>query len=328
MSTNEWKKALKESFYSPLELLNFLEINNDIAKVSFKSVNHFKMIVSKSFANRMEKGNINDPLLKQVLPTVDEEVIDRNYSSDPLDEKKYNKIPGLLHKYYGRVLLIAHTSCAIHCRYCFRKEFDYEDNIPGRKDWLKVLNYIRSDKSIEEVILSGGDPLLNNDDVLEFFLNEIKGISHIKRVRIHSRIPIVLPERITETLLDIFSRYELDIVLVVHANHPNEINGDITNVLKDINKTGVVVLNQSTMLKGVNDDPNILYALSTKLISARVIPYYIHLLDPVSGTKHFDIDNAKDIMKKLSEISSGYMVPILTKENPGYPSKKWISFHS
>ncbi|QIW10736.1 EF-P beta-lysylation protein EpmB [Francisella sp. LA112445] len=327
MSTNSWKKALKESFYSPLELLNFLEINNDIAKVSFKAVNHFKMIVPKSFANRMEKGNINDPLLKQVLPTVDEEVIDSNYSSDPLDEKKYNKIPGLLHKYHGRVLLIAHTSCAVHCRYCFRKEFDYKDNIPGRKDWLKTFDYIRNDPSIEEVILSGGDPLLNNDDVLEFFLNEIRGISHIKRIRIHSRIPIVLPERITETLLDIFSRCELDIVLVAHANHPNEIDTNISKVLRKIHKSGVIVLNQSTMLRGVNDDPDVLYALSTKLIRARVIPYYIHLLDPVSGTKHFNIDNAKDIMKKLSEISSGYMVPILTKEDPGYPSKKWISFH-
>ncbi|MED7820119.1 MULTISPECIES: EF-P beta-lysylation protein EpmB [unclassified Francisella] len=327
MSTNSWKKALKESFYSPLELLDFLEINDDISKVSFKAMNHFKMIVPKSFANRMEKGNINDPLLKQILPAADEEVVDSDYCSDPLEEKKYNKIPGLLHKYHGRVLLIAHSSCAVHCRYCFRKEFDYNDNVPGRKDWFKAFNYIRNDSSIEEVILSGGDPLLNNDDILEFFLKEISQISHVNRVRIHSRIPIVLPERITKTLLDIFSRYLLDIILVVHANHPNEIDDNITKVLREIHKSGIVILNQSTMLKGVNDDPNILYALNTKLIRARTIPYYIHLLDPVSGTKHFNIDNAKDIMKKLSEISSGYMVPILTREDPGYPSKKWISFH-
>lgn len=136
-----------------------------------------------------------------------------------------------------------------------------------------------------------------------------------------------MPERITKTLLDIFSKFELNIVLVVHANHPNEINDNITEVLRKIHKSGVIILNQSTMLKGVNDDPNILYTLSTKLIRAKTIPYYIHLLDPVSGTKHFNIDNAKDIMKKLSEISSGYMVPILTREESGYPSKKWLSFH-
>ncbi|APC91729.1 Lysyl-lysine 2,3-aminomutase [Francisella sp. MA067296] len=285
------------------------------------------MIVPRSFANRMQKGNINDPLLKQVLPTVDEEVIDQSYTCDPLEEKNYNKVPGLLHKYHGRVLLIAQTSCAVHCRYCFRKEFDYKDNIPGRKDWLKAFDYITNDKSIEEVILSGGDPLLNNDEILEFFLENIQQIPHIKRLRIHSRIPVVLPVRITTKLLKILSEHRLDTILVIHVNHPNEIDDNVINVLKEIHKFGIIILNQSTLLKDINDDADVLYALSTKLIKAKVIPYYIHLLDTVSGTKHYNVDNARDIMKKLSEISSGFMVPVLTKEIPGYPSKKWLSFH-
>ncbi|KFJ43895.1 EF-P beta-lysylation protein EpmB [Francisella philomiragia] len=328
MSTNDWKKALKESFYSPLELLEFLEIDSEEAKVSLNITKKFKMIVPRSFANRMQKGNINDPLLKQVLPTIDEEVIDQAYSSDPLDEKNYNKVPGLLHKYHGRVLLISQTSCAIHCRYCFRKEFDYKENVPGRKDWLKAFEYIANDQTIEEVILSGGDPLLNNDEVLEFFIENIQQISHIKRLRIHSRIPVVLPERMTNKLLKILSEHRLDTVLVIHVNHPNELDDNIREVLKEIHNHGIIILNQSTLLKDINDDANVLYALSTKLINAKVIPYYIHSLDTVSGTKHYNVDCAKDIMKKLSEISSGFMVPILTKEIPGYPSKKWLSFHS
>ncbi|ASG67494.1 EF-P beta-lysylation protein EpmB [Francisella halioticida] len=327
MSTSSWKKALKESFYSPLELLEFLQINNNKFRVSLKATSKFKMVVTRSFVNRMEKRNINDPLLKQVLPIIDEEVIDSNYCSDPLQERKYNKIPGLLHKYHGRALLIAQTSCAIHCRYCFRKEFDYKDNIPGKKDWFRAFDYIKNDTSIEEIILSGGDPLLNNDKVLDFFLKNLKDISHIKRVRIHSRIPIVLPERITIDLLNVFSKYKFNVILVIHANHPNEIDNNIIEVLRKIHKSGIVILNQSTMLKNINDDANTLYVLSTKLVEARVIPYYIHLLDPVSGTRHYSVNNARSIMKKLSEISSGYMVPMLTKEIPGYPSKKWISFH-
>lgn len=327
MSTHDWKKALKESFYSPLELLEFLQLDSDQAKVSLNIARKFKMIVPRSFADRMQKGNINDPLLKQVLPTVDEEVIDQAYISDPLEEKNYNKVPGLLHKYHGRVLLIGQTSCAVHCRYCFRKEFNYKDNIPGRKDWLKTFEYIANDKSIEEVILSGGDPLLNNDEVLEFFIENIQQIPHIKRLRIHSRIPVVLPERITTKLLKSLSEHRLDTILVIHVNHPNELDDNVSEVLKEIHKSGIIILNQSTLLKDINDDANVLYTLSTKLIKARVIPYYIHSLDTVSGTKHYNVDNAKDIMKNLSEISSGFMVPVLTKEISGYPSKKWVSFY-
>ncbi|ALB01750.1 hypothetical protein ACH24_03415 [Francisella persica ATCC VR-331] len=327
MSTNDWKKALKESFYSPIELLEFLQLDSDQAKVSLNITRKFKMIVPRSFADRMQKGNINDPLLKQVLPTVDEEVIDQAYSSDPLEEKNYNKVPGLLYKYQGRVLLIGQTSCAVHCRYCFRKEFDYKGNIPGRKDWLKAFEYIANDKSIEEVILSGGDPLLNNDEVLEFFIENIQQINHIKRLRIHSRIPVVLPERVTTKLLKALSEHRLDTILVIHVNHPNELDDNVSEVLKKIHKSGIIILNQSTLLKDINDDANVLYTLSTKLIKAKVIPYYIHSLDTVSGTRHYSVDNAKDIMKKLSEICSGFMVPVLTKEIPGYPSKKWLSFH-
>ncbi|API86656.1 EF-P beta-lysylation protein EpmB [Francisella uliginis] len=327
MLTNDWKKAIKESFYSPLELLKFLQIDVSEANISLREAKKFKMIVPRSFASRMKKGDINDPLLKQVLPTLDEEAIDQSYTSDPLEEKNYNKVPGLLHKYHGRVLLIAQTSCAVHCRYCFRKEFNYKDNIPGRKDWLEAFEYIENDKSIEEVILSGGDPLLNNDEIIEFFLENIQKIPHIKRLRIHSRIPVVLPERISDNLLKILSQHRLDTILVIHVNHPNEIDSNVTNILRQIHKSGIIILNQSTLLKGINDDPNVLHPLSTKLIESKVIPYYIHTLDTVSGTKHYNVDNAKDIMKKLSEISSGFMVPVLTKEIPGYPSKKWLSFH-
>ena len=323
-----WKKSLKDAFYKPEDLLRFLEININQVQISQIAQKQFKMIVPKSFANRIEKGNLNDPLLKQVLPILDEEIIDKNYINDPLDEQTYNKIPGLLHKYHSRVLLIAHSACAIHCRYCFRRVFNYKDNIPGKENWLKAFDYIKNDSSIEEVILSGGDPLLHDDKNLQFFIDHIKNIPHIKRLRIHSRIPVTPPERITPELIKLLTNHHLDTILVIHANHPNEINDEIIQILKEVQKNNILILNQSTLLKGINDNTKILHQLSTKLIQASVLPYYIHLLDKVSGSCHFnvEIDQAKKILKELSEISSGFMVPKLAQEMPGFPSKTWLGF--
>ncbi|TNF69252.1 MAG: EF-P beta-lysylation protein EpmB [Gammaproteobacteria bacterium] len=322
-----WKKSLLSGFSDAYSLLEFLNIDPNIANISTKAQQQFKTVVPYAFANRIEKNNLNDPLLKQVLAIKDEEIIDHNYTHDPLDEKNYNPVAGLLHKYHSRVLLIAHSTCAVHCRYCFRRNFNYQNNIPGKDHWLNVFDYINQDSSIEEVILSGGDPLLNTDQRLAFFIEHIQAIKHVKRLRIHSRIPIVLPERITPELLSLLTSTRLKVILVIHSNHPNELDDEVKMVLKATHRHGILNLNQSTLLKGINDNAEILHQLSSRLIDCQTIPYYIHLLDKVAGASHFDIpvEKAQRIIKKLSEISSGFMVPKLAQEVPGYPSKKCLA---
>ncbi|MCF6764892.1 EF-P beta-lysylation protein EpmB [Thiotrichales bacterium 19S3-7] len=321
-----WKKSLIDGFKDAHSLLEYLNIDPKLANLSTKAQQQFKTVIPHAFANRIEKENLNDPLLKQVLATKNEELTDQRYTSDPLSEKNYNPLAGLLHKYHSRVLLIAHTACAIHCRYCFRRNFNYQTNIPGTNNWLKVFDYINQDSSIEEVILSGGDPLLNSNQRLAFFIEHIQAIKHVKRLRIHSRIPIVLPERITPELLTLLTSTTLKVILVIHSNHPNELDHEVETVLKASHQYGILNLNQSTLLKGINDNAKILHQLSSRLIECQSMPYYIHLLDKVSGTTHFDLSIAKaqSIIKELSEISSGFMVPKLTQEVPGYPSKKCL----
>lgn len=323
----DWKKSLNSRFCDIQSLLNYLELDPKISHVSYHAETQFKTLIPEAFAKRMEKRNINDPLLRQVLASIDEDKIAPNYSKDPLNEINYNPIPGLLHKYQGRVLLIAHSACAIHCRYCFRRNFNYQDNLLGKNHWLNVFEYIKNDPSIEEVILSGGDPLMHNDSTLAFFIEHIQNIKQVKRLRIHSRIPIVLPERMTLKLLETLTSSHLNIILVVHANHPNEIDQEVQTVLKASAAFGILNLNQSTLLKGINNDAKILNQLSNRLIECQTLPYYIHLLDKVAGASHFDISakEAITLIKELSEISSGFMVPKLAQEVPGYPSKKWLA---
>ncbi|MCF6808452.1 EF-P beta-lysylation protein EpmB [Thiotrichales bacterium 19S9-12] len=324
----DWKKSLINSFSDVNTLIEYLKLDKNTLNLSQAIQNQFKTIVPLAFAGRIEKNNPNDPLLKQVLTSSDEEISHKDYIHDPLAEKKFNPIPGLLHKYQSRVLLIAHSACAIHCRYCFRRHFSYQDNIPGKSHWLKAFNYIKNDQGIEEVILSGGDPLMHNDSMIQFFIKHIADIPHIKRLRIHSRIPVILPERITPNLLSILTNSRLKVILVIHANHANELDDEVETVLKAVHASGVLLLNQSTLLKDINDNPQVLHQLSTRLIECQVLPYYIHLLDKVSGAAHFDISlsQAKAIMKELSEMTSGFMVPKLAKEVPDLPSKHWVGF--
>lgn len=327
ISKTRWQKALAELITDPKELLTLLNLDLSLLPAATLAAKYFPLKVTQSFIARIEKGNVNDPLLKQILPLDLELNSVEGYTSDPLQEKNTNPVPGLLHKYHGRVLLTLTGACAIHCRYCFRRNFPYNENNPGRQGWDAIFKYIDHDKNISEVILSGGDPLVMNDKLLTSFTEELSKIPHVKRLRIHTRIPIVLPERITDDLLTWLTNMRLDVCLVVHANHPQEINHEVKTALLKLKHAGISVFNQSVLLRGINDDPKTLITLSQTLFTAGVIPYYLHVLDKVQGTKHFDLPRkrALDLHQALIQQLPGYLVPRLVCEEPGMTAKTWLS---
>ncbi|MBA2711628.1 MAG: EF-P beta-lysylation protein EpmB [Tatlockia sp.] len=316
-----WQKILAQGFKSVGELLDFLLLPSELGNLDAEK--QFKTRVPRGFAERMEKKNPRDPLLLQVLAVNDELVVSDNYEVDPLVEVTANPLQGLLHKYQGRVLLTLTGSCAVHCRYCFRRHFPYQDNNPGRNGWQAVLDYIRNDQSIVEVILSGGDPLLATDAVLSEFINQLETISHLKTLRFHTRIPVVLPERVNETFLSIMTGVKLRKVMVLHCNHAQELDAQVKMGCRNLAKAGFHLLNQTVLLKGINDKAEVLADLSESLFDCGVLPYYLHVLDKVSGAAHFDLDeeSALAIHQRLQSILPGYLVPRLAREVPGKANK-------
>lgn len=283
--------------------------------------------MTHSYLRRIQPGNLHDPLLRQALP-LDEELQDREgFSADPLQEESSNPVPGLLHKYHGRVLLTVTGSCAIHCRYCFRRHFPYEDNNAGRPGWPKIIEYINADPSIAEVILSGGDPLNLNDRTLASLVHELANIPHVQRLRLHTRLPIVLPERVTNDMIAWLMETRLQPVIVVHCNHPNEIDVEVTTAIQKLREEGICLLNQAVLLRGVNDDVDTLTMLSTRLFELGVLPYYLHMLDKVKGAWHFAIpdETAKALHRDLSAKLPGYLVPRLVQEVPFAAAKIGMS---
>lgn len=288
--------------------------------------NQFASRIPIGFANRMQKGNLQDPLLKQVLATNNELAIREDYQPDPLGERLVNPIKGLIHKYHGRVLLTLTGVCAVNCRYCFRRHFPYQDNNPGREGWHEVCQYIAQDKTITEVILSGGDPLLASNIVIGNLLKQLESIPHVHTVRFHTRVPVVLPERIDDDFLNILANTRLNKVVVLHANHAQELDGTVTQACKQLKQINCHLLNQSVLLAGVNDNALTLAALSQTLFALGVMPYYLHTLDKVQGAAHFDlpITTVKNIYRELQQLLPGYLLPKLVKEESGQLSKSLI----
>jgi EF-P beta-lysylation protein EpmB len=322
-----WQNELINSVTSPELLLDLLELDKQKYLIpAQKACKHFGLRVTHSFVSRMEKKNPFDPLLLQVLPLEEELKKTKGYTADPLKEKTFNPLAGLLHKYESRVLINLISQCAINCRYCFRREFPYHENNPGKKGWNKIFDYIVQHPKINEVILSGADPLTAPDSHLEEFGKTLLEIKQIKTLRIHTRLPIVLPNRITDSLLKWLLRYPLKKVMVIHSNHQNEINDDVKQKLKLLKKADVLLLNHSVLLKNINDNSEVLMNLSRKLFSCGVLPYYLHLLDRVQGVSHFDVSikTAKQIHKTLQEKLPGYLVPKLVREIAGEKHKTMI----
>lgn len=322
-----WQEALSDLITDPKEFFDLLKLDPALLEEAFAAAHLFALKVPRSFVARIEKGNPNDPLLRQILPVGDELKIIDGYKKDPLQELNVNPVPGLLHKYEGRVLVTLTSACAVHCRYCFRRHFPYAENISGKQNWDKIFTYIKQDKSICEVILSGGDPLAVSDRLLQQFAEQLTLIPHVRRLRIHTRMPIVLPERLTSEWINWCMQLPFDVVIVIHANHPNEINAEVREALLRLRKAGLLLLNQSVLLKGVNDNVETLVALSETLFKAGVLPYYLHVLDKVEGTAHFDLtlSTAQNLHAKLNHKLPGYLVPKLVCEEPGAFSKSLLS---
>jgi EF-P beta-lysylation protein EpmB len=322
-----WQEELKELIQSPQTLIDRLQLGQEWLEPAEKAARHFPLRVTESYLSRIRQGDPYDPLLLQVLPLAEELDTRTGYDKDPLDESRFNPVPGLVHKYRSRVLLIAATQCAINCRYCFRRHFPYEDNQLGRPEWHQALGYIRQAPEINEVILSGGDPLSLSDKQLAWLVHQIADIGHIKRLRIHSRYPIILPSRITSGLIEAVKHPRLRTLMVMHCNHPQEIDDHVRRGVNTLTESGFQVLNQSVLLKKINDNSRILATLSESLFDIGVLPYYLHLLDKVEGAAHFTVsdEDAKALYGELLTLLPGYLVPKLVRETPHEGSKTPVS---
>jgi EF-P beta-lysylation protein EpmB len=271
----------------------------------------------------MQLGDPRDPLLLQVLPQAEEVGVHEGYSTDPLDESRYLAAPGLVQKYAGRALLLVTGGCAVNCRYCFRRAFPYAESGATRRGVEAALDAIVEDPSLTEVILSGGDPLLADDDTLAGIIGRLERIPHVARLRIHTRLPVVLPSRVDSGLLGVLAATRLSRVVVIHANHPAELDTAVADAVGRLARLPAIVLNQSVLLAGVNDSVAVLRGLSERLVTIGVVPYYLHVLDRVQGAAHFDVPEsvALDLHRELTAILPGYAVPKLVREIPGEPAK-------
>ncbi|MGD2117628.1 MAG: EF-P beta-lysylation protein EpmB [Chromatiales bacterium] len=319
-----WKQQYAECITEPAELLDMLQLPKSLLPAVQLASRLFPLRVTHDYLDCIEPGNPDDPLLHQILPVADETRVTEGYSSDPVGDAAATVSPGLIHKYRGRVLLITTPACAIHCRYCFRREFPYQASSAHTRHLPQALDYIRRHKDIHEVILSGGDPLSLANDQLQQLLIDIQAIAHVKTIRLHSRLPIVLPDRIDAGLLSLLGQLHKNVVLVVHCNHAREISDKVASALGRLKQAGITLLNQSVLLRQVNDDVATLQTLSHKLFAAGVLPYYLHQLDRVSGAQHFAVSDpeALALHQNLQQQVPGYLLPRLVREIAGTASKQ------
>lgn len=319
----DWQTELARAIRDPVELAGLLDLDPAALGMAAAAADQFPVRVPHPYLARMERGNPDDPLLLQVLPAARELAAVPGYGPDPLRESEANPAPGLIHKYLGRVLLLVSPACAIHCRYCFRRHFDYAANTPGRGRWQQALDYIRGDDTISEVIYSGGDPLAASDALLAWLTDQLAAIPHVRRLRVHTRLPVVIPARIDGALLGWLGATRLRPSLVLHINHANEIDGELAAAVARLRGAGVTVLNQSVLLAGINDGADRLAALNEGLFSAGILPYYLHLLDRVQGAAHFAVARSRAVAlhRELLARLPGYLVPRLVEEIPALPHK-------
>ncbi len=318
-----WRQIQIQNFVSWEKLSLFLQLDKNEQEILVKS--SFPLNLPLRLAEKIQKQSLDDPILKQFLPLTKELLKESGFKEDPVGDASFKKESKLIQKYQGRALLVVSSACAMHCRYCFRKNFSYE---VSRKDFLPELAVIEKDASLHEIILSGGDPLSLGNEELKKLLESLDKIPHIKRIRFHTRFPIGIPERIDEPFLKILEEMTKQIIFVIHSNHPKELDSTIFSSLKKIQKLGIPILNQSVLLKGINDSLDTLKELFETLSDHGILPYYLHQLDKVSGAGHFEVDESKgkSLMKELSKVLSGYSLPKYSKEEQGHFSKT-IIFH-
>ncbi len=315
----DWKNALATAVRDPAELIALLDLPRDLLTPARRAATQFPLRVPRGYLARMRRGDPDDPLLRQVLPLDAEGRPAPGFLPDPVGDADAAVQPGVLQKYAGRVLLVATGACAVHCRYCFRRHFPYDESEPARGRWDEALEGVAGDPTIHEVILSGGDPLALDDGRLGRLVAAVECIPHVERLRIHSRLPVVLPERVDDGLLEWLGSGRLRKVMVIHANHPRELDATVADAAGRLARAGVVLLNQTVLLRGVNDDPEALCELSERLFAIGVLPYYLHLLDRVAGAAHFEVtaDRTAMLLEAMRCNLPGYLVPRVVRERAG-----------
>lgn len=324
----DWKKALAGAIRQPADLLHAVGLSAEQLPEPLDDTPDFPLRVPQSYVDRIQHGDPGDPLLRQVLALRREQEMPAGYSLDPVGDGPATTGPGLLQKYHGRALIVTTGACPIHCRYCFRRHFPYSEARAGADNWRDTLARIATDTSISEVILSGGDPLSLDTARLRSLSNGLQDIAHIQRLRIHTRMPVVLPQRITAEFLAWLESLPWPAVIVIHVNHGNEIDSTVKQNLRAIQATSTTLLNQAVLLRGVNDSVTTLADLSETLFAAGVLPYYLHLLDRVQGAAHFAVsdERAREVLDGLRQQLPGYLIPRLVREQSGAPYKQLAEF--
>jgi EF-P beta-lysylation protein EpmB len=322
-----WRQELALAFKKAPDLLRALELDPGSMAAPEEVLRKFPLRVPRGYVARMKKGDRTDPLLLQVLPVTAEGRVVAGFSADPVGDLASVQGNGILQKYRGRALLIATGACAVHCRYCFRREFPYQESSATAGSLDAAIETLSADDSIREIILSGGDPLSLSNERLETLLLALSEIPHLKRVRVHTRLPVVLPERVDAGLLALLSGFPKPVVFVLHCNHANEIDTTMAEAAARLADNVYMLLNQSVLLRGVNDSPEALVSLSEKLFDIGVLPYYLHQLDPVRGAAHFEVDDrrARKLIRSAAAILPGFLVPKLVREVPGAPAKELVA---
>lgn len=326
-ATARWQVAWRQAVRDPRELLALLGLEAQARCISDAAAKQFPLRVPRGFIARMRRGDPSDPLLRQVLPVLDEERVVPGFDLDAVGDSAARRGNGVIRKYNGRALLIATGSCAVNCRYCFRRHYPYAQDTAAAAHWHGAIELLRDDRSIHEVILSGGDPLSLADHKLAELTDALRSIPHLCRLRIHSRLPIVLPERVDAGLLDWLRGLPWPTVMVVHANHGNEFDAGVDAALSALRTAGVTLLNQAVLLRGVNDSVDVLAHLCERGFESGLLPYYLHQIDRVAGAAHFEVDDhrALALHDELTSRLPGYLVPRLVREIPGHPGKTPLS---
>mgnify|MGYP003384994917 CR=1 FL=1 len=327
IKTPFWQTELANAVKNPEALLKQLGLSGKLQNIPEELIRNFPLRVPQSYVDKMRFGDKNDPLLRQVFPLIDESIEHKGFVHDPVGDHLAITSPGILQKYNGRALLLTTGACAIHCRYCFRRHFPYTDSNPLASQWQKTIESIQDDTSINEVIFSGGDPLSLGDEKLAKLVEQLDTIKHLKRLRIHTRLPVVLPNRINKQLLAWINKTRLNVVMVIHSNHANELGEDVAEGLAKLHHAGCQLLNQAVLLQGINDSAESLVQLSERLSEVNTLPYYLHLLDRVAGASHFDVSDEEGVVliNTIRAILPGYLVPRLVREQQGEMSKTVIA---
>jgi EF-P beta-lysylation protein EpmB len=318
-----WHRELAAAIRDPDELIDRLGLSDSLLEPARRAARLFPLLVTESYAKRMQPGDPRDPLLRQVLPLDAEFAVEPGFSADAVGDEDAQVAPGLLKKYAGRALLIATGACAIHCRYCFRRHFPYGDAPRRMEDWEPAIDALRRDESVQEIILSGGDPVMLTDQRLQALVARLAEIPHLVRLRVHSRLPIVLASRVTTELMNLLTGSRLAPLVVVHANHPHELDDDCGTALRKLVQAGIPTLNQAVLLRGVNDEADVLTSLCERLINLGVMPYYLHQLDRVQGAAHFEVAETvgRRLIAELRRRLPGYAVPRFVREAAGEDHK-------